>query len=127
MNLLFFRMVIYSLFPITAALIYDLITPGQVTRRTLQVPFNQQCYICAPFTLVTSASLVLFSHTQNTLYLGALILAQIWLFGSNYLFFRGELGRSPVACALISLFVLVISWAGLTAITVLAVSYKGIS
>ncbi|URK88384.1 hypothetical protein LP421_14130 [Rhizobium sp. RCAM05350] len=39
-NLLFFRMLIYSIFPIVAALIYDLATPGQVTRKSLQIPFN---------------------------------------------------------------------------------------
>ncbi|WP_455272492.1 hypothetical protein [Rhizobium herbae] len=126
-NLLFFRMLIYSIFPIVAALIYDLATPGQVTRKSLQIPFNQQCYICAPFTLATSSTFVLFQHTENPVYFGIFILAQLWLLGSNFFFFRRQLGRSMVTSAAISLAVFVIAWAGFLSVTLLAVEYKGLS
>lgn len=124
-NLLFFRMAVFSIFPITFALIYDLITPGQVTRNSLKVPFNQQCYICAPFTLVTSLSFILYPHTGNIAYLLALIAAQIWLLVSNFFFFKGQVGKSNGASAALTVTAFIIAWIAFLGITTLSLNYKG--
>ncbi len=124
-NLLFFRMAVFSIFPITFALIYDLITPGQVTRNSLKIPFNQQCYICAPFTLVTSLSFILYPHTGNIAYLLALIAAQIWLLVSNFFFFKGEVGKSSGTSAALTVLAFVIAWIAFLGITTLSLNYKG--
>ena len=123
-NLLFFRMAIFSIFPITFALIYDLVTPGTVTRHSLKIPFNQQCYMCAPFTLVTSLSFILYPHTGNTAYLVSLIGAQIWLLGSNFFFFKGQMSKSGWATAGITAMAFIAAWIAFLAITIIAITFK---
>lgn len=127
LNLVMFRMVIYSIFPITFALIYDIITPGPVTRRTLLVPFNQQCYICAPFALVTSLSMIFLGRGENVGFLMALLAAQLWLIGSNYFFFRGQVGKSRLASAGLSVLAFTIAWVVFLTVANLALRYRGMS
>jgi hypothetical protein len=123
-NLLFFRMAVFSIFPITFALIYDLITPGSVTRNSLKIPFNQQCYICAPFTLITSLTFILYPHTGNIAYLLALIAAQIWLLASNFFFFKGQVGKSNWASAAITVMAFAVAWIAFLGTTTLALNFK---
>jgi hypothetical protein len=117
-------MVIVSIFPIPYALIYDLITPGSVTRSSLRIPFNQQCYVCAPFTLVTSMTFILYPHTGNIAYLLAFIAAQIWLLASNFFFFKGQVGKSNWASAGITVMAFAVAWTAFLTFTNLALTFK---
>lgn len=87
MALLLFRMVIFTFFPITGAIIYDLFTPGSINRDTLRLPFAQQCYITAPYALVTSPCLVLASR-GDVWAVVALGVAILWLIFAEVIFFR---------------------------------------
>lgn len=88
-TLVLFRMIIFTAFPIAGALIHDIFTPGEVDRNTLKKPFSQQCYIMAPFALVTSPSLTLAS--RGDLWAGlSLIVAVVWLIAVEILFFRKQ-------------------------------------
>lgn len=87
MALLLFRMVIFTFFPIAGAVIYDLFTPGNVSRDTLKLPFAQQCYIMAPFALFTSPSLVLAGRGDVWAF-AALGAAILWLLFAEITFFR---------------------------------------
>ena len=88
-TLVMFRMIIFTAFPIAGALIHDLFTPGEVDRNTLKKPFLQQCYIMAPFALITSPCLTMAS--RGDLWAGlALIVSVIWLIISETMFFRRQ-------------------------------------
>ncbi|KQV43709.1 MULTISPECIES: hypothetical protein [unclassified Rhizobium] len=126
LNLIFFRVVIYSIFPITSALIYDLITPGPVTRLSLQIPFNQQCYISAPFAMITSLTMVMISHTENLTVVALLFAAQCWLLLSNYFFFRSQGQQSRLKSAGLSFGSFVLAWGVFLTVTNIALRYKGI-
>ncbi|MDQ0319380.1 hypothetical protein QO002_001518 [Pararhizobium capsulatum DSM 1112] len=127
LNLIIFRMVIYSIFPITSALIYDLITPGRVTRLTLQIPFNQQCYICAPFAMITSLSIVLFPHTENPVFAALFLAAQLWLLFSNFSFFRTQGQQSGWKAAGLTTVSFFVAWSVFLSVTIIALRYKGIA
>ncbi|MCA0257439.1 MAG: hypothetical protein LCH47_12695 [Proteobacteria bacterium] len=88
-TLVMFRMIVFTAFPIAGALIHDLFTPGEVDRNTLKKPFLQQCYIMAPFALITSPCLTLAS--RGDLWAGlALLVSVIWLITVETLFFRRQ-------------------------------------
>lgn len=88
-TLVMFRMIIFTAFPIAGALIHDLFTPGEVDRNTLKKPFLQQCYIMAPFALITSPCLTLAS--RNDLWAAlALMVSVTWLITVETLFFRRQ-------------------------------------
>ncbi len=125
LNLIFFRVVIYSIFPITSALIYDMITPGPVTRLSLQIPFNQQCYISAPFAMVTSLSMVLIAHSEGPTVQLLLLAAQCWLLLSNYFFFRSQGQQSRLKSAGLSLGSFILAWSIFLIVANLALRYKG--
>lgn len=111
--LLIFRMVVYSIFALAGAVIYDLLTPGKVTRETLRTPFNQQCYICAPFALTFSALLVQLTRGESDFYIGMLLTVLIWFVAMQFLFFRRFMKRNIFACLLLALAVLLIGAVGL--------------
>ena len=126
-NLLFFRMVIYSIFPIVFALVFDLLRPGGVTRNSLRLPFNQQCYICAPFALVTSSSIILYGRTDNPVFLVALIAAQLWLLGANVFFYKTQLQKSALAAFGLALVTFIAAWVLFLTLTTLVLRFKGMS
>lgn len=123
-NILIVRMVLYSLFPISFALLDDLLTPGKVTRHTLQIPFNQQCYICAPFALFNSAASVYQGHNGGLIAGGLLAAAQLWLVGANYVFFRTQSQKGRLAAVGLSLGGFALAWLVFFIVLTLALSYK---
>lgn len=107
MALLLFRMVIFTFFPITGAVIYDLFTPGSINRDTLRLPFAQQCYIMAPYALVTSPCLIL-AGRGDVWAVGALVVAILWLLFAEMVFFRrrAQFGWPGTIFAAIMVFVI---------------------
>lgn len=123
LNLLAFRTLGYSLFALAGALIFDLITPGSVTRDTLRLPFYQQCYICGPFALAFSPTLVRM-NTEDEITIAVLfflvLLLQLWLLVVQTLFFRRLVGTSRFKSGLLALAVLVIGNGGLVSLPFVA-------
>jgi hypothetical protein len=118
-NLLAFRTLGFSVFALTGALIFDLITPGEVTRHSLTLPFYQQCYVCGPFALGLSPALVRLDTGQEILLL-VLLALEIWLLVVQTLFFRRLVVTGWFRSFLLALAVLVIGNAGLVAIPLVA-------
>ena len=117
-NLLAFRTLGYSTFALAGALIYDWITPGSITRDTLKLPFYQQCYICGPFALAFSPTLVRLDSAPEIL--GPLALAmQLWLWVVQVLFFRRLVGAGWIKSTLLGLAVVVIGNVALVSATLL--------
>jgi hypothetical protein len=100
---LVFNTVIYSLLPLTGAVLVDLLTPGTVTRSSLRLPFEQQCYIASPFALLLVGLLFLLKG-QNPIVEGLLVLALlVWFLLAQYFFFRDNSKLSALVCALLSI------------------------
>lgn len=85
--LIFYRMVVFSFFPLCGALLLDMLTPGPISRETLRTPFYLQCYICAPFALVASPTLVNIQHDSLPVY-AAFAAVTFWFLAVQYIFFR---------------------------------------
>lgn len=98
--LIFLRTVLFTFFPIAGALIYDIFTPGEVSRQTLRLPFTQQCYILAPFALIVSPCMVLMGRGSDGATI-AFAVALTWLVVAQFLFFRrqAQFGRLTSAAA----------------------------
>lgn len=96
--LIFFRMVVFTFFPIAGALIYDAFTPGEVSRETLRLPFAQQCYILAPFALVVSPCLVLMGRGSDWAAI-AFFVALAWLIVAQFVFFHRQAKFGRLASA----------------------------
>ena len=116
-NLLVFRTLGYSVFALTGALLYDWLTPGTITRDTLRSPFYQQCYICGPFALAYSPTLVRLASAAEVLIFVAIAL-QLWLLFAQTLFFRRLVGTGRFKSFLLALVVLIVGNATLVAATV---------
>lgn len=96
LNLVLSRFIAFGIFPMVAAILCDLFTPGEVTRQSLLKPFNQQAYIYAPFALIVSPALVLVGQGHATA-LAAIGVMLVWVVWVQVLFFQtvwGSLGRS---------------------------------
>ena len=75
-NLLIFRAILYSVFPLVMAtgLLHTRGTP--IDRETLRSPFFLQCYLAAPFAVVTSSAVAFLSAQGPTYHvIGGLLLA----------------------------------------------------
>lgn len=118
-NLLAFRTLGFSAFALAGALIIDLITPGTVTRNSLKLPFYQQCYVCGPFALGFSPTLVRLDTGTEVLLL-LLLAFEIWLLVVQTLFFRRMAGTGRIKSALLASAVLLIGNVSLVAIPVIA-------
>ena len=80
-NLLIFRAILYSVFPLVmaAGLLRTRGTP--IDRESLRSPFFLQCYLAAPFAVVTSsAAALLYAHGHTYAMVGGalLVLALVW-------------------------------------------------
>jgi hypothetical protein len=118
-NLLAFRTLGYSVFALAGALIFDLITPGEVTRNSLKLPFYQQCYVCGPFALGFSPTLVRLDSGEELLLI--LILAlELWLLLVQTLFFRRLVDTGRFKSFLLASAVLVIGNGALITIPLVA-------
>ena len=114
--LLLFRMVSFSVFPLIGAVLYDWLTPGQISRDTMRTPFHQQCYICAPFALIESPALSSFSQTVEPWVLGFALLAVLWFLVCQVIFFRQIFSGRPLVALARALAVFIGGW--ITAILV---------
>lgn len=88
LHLIAFRSVMFSIFPMVAAIICDFFTPGEVTRETLKKPFNQQAYIYAPFALIVSPAMILAGRDAATPALIAIGVMTVWVIAVQFAFFR---------------------------------------
>lgn len=61
-NLLFFRAIAFSLFPLVLALRDVRQRGGRLTRQTLKPAFYSQCYAAAPFILTVDLALIIGQH-----------------------------------------------------------------
>lgn len=106
-NLLIFRVVVFSLFPLVmaAGLLKRLKLP--IDRETLRRPFYLQCFYAAPFAVFTSAGVTLArAHLPDPARAAGLLLWLVttgWYLGVEANWFRGCLGVSPLRGFLIAL------------------------
>ncbi|MEO3387103.1 hypothetical protein [Mesorhizobium sp. CAU 1741] len=99
--LIFYRMVAFSLFPLAGALLLDVLTPGAISRETLRTPFYLQCYICAPFALIASPTLVNLQHDTRWVYM-AFVAVACWFLVVQFLFFRSYARQSVMRSLLLA-------------------------
>lgn len=120
-NLLLFRSLLFSLIPLSAAVLL-LRARGQLTSRTtLRQPFFAQCYLTSPFALVVSMGLIATQlHERSTAAVGAMAfaLACMWMLGVQAAWFRVKLGIGWLAALAIGFGLLV--WSGACVLGVVA-------
>ncbi len=93
-QLIVFRFMSFGIFPMAAAIMYDLFTPGEVTRQSLKKPFNQQAYIYAPFSLIVSPALVMVGRDGSMGMWLAIVGIILWVLIVETAFFRRAVGFS---------------------------------
>ena len=104
-------MVVFSFFPLCGALLLDLLTPGSISRETLRTPFYLQCYICAPFALIASPTLVNIQHDSMPVY-AAFAAVTLWFLAVQYIFFRDYARQTVVRSLLLAPAVLLLGIIG---------------
>jgi hypothetical protein len=120
-----FSMIALCLVPLVGALLLDLLTPGKVSRESLRVPFDQQCYIGAPSILV----LTLLGGIGPSL-LGiaasgiAAAAALAWVVVVEYFYFRDNSELRPLVCMAL---VLATLFGGLVLIVLAALLVTGVT
>ena len=80
-NLLFFRAIAFSLFPLLLALRDVRRRGARLTRKTLQPVFYSQCYAAAPFILTINLALIVGQHGNPAAILAGiaiLVLGLVW-------------------------------------------------
>ena len=111
-NLLMFRSLLFSLIPLTAAVLL-LHRGGQATSRTaLRGPFFAQCYLTSPFALLISLGLIAMQTPRTGFATGGAVactLALVWMLGVQAAWFRIRLGISTLAAMAIG--VSLLTWA----------------
>lgn len=117
--LMLVRMIVFCMFPLIGAVIFDLLTPGRITRTSLRAPFYQQCYISAPFALVISPTLVNLGRDSAAV-LALAVATTAWFLAVQVIFFRRFAGKSWLQAMLLAPAVLFLGWLGITVISVLA-------
>ena len=110
--LLLYRTVIFAFFALVGAALSDMLTPGRLSRETMRAPFHQQCYICAPFALIVSPTMVDFASGIDAAGMIPLAAVTLWFILCQYLFFRRFAGQSIVLSALLAPAVLIIGAIG---------------
>lgn len=120
-----FSMIALCLVPLVGALLLDLLTPGRVSRESLRVPFDQQCYIGAP-----SILLLTFFGGIGPALLGltvsgvAVALVLVWVVVVEYFYFRDNSELCPLVCMALVFATLL---GGLVLIVLAALFVSGIS
>lgn len=117
-----FSVIASCMIPLVGALMVDLLTPGKVTRTSMRIPFDQQCYVGAPSTLLF-AFLVGAGETTigmtATLVIAALL--AIWLIAVEYIYFRDNSELNPFVCLALALVTLAVGFSLFAAAGILAV------
>jgi hypothetical protein len=119
--LVFYRMTAFSLFPLVGALLLDVLTPGAVSRETLRTPFYLQCYICAPFALIASPTLVNVAHDTMPVYL-AFVAVTCWFLAAQFMFFRTYARQSVLRSLVLAQGVLVLGVVGMVLLGLVALA-----
>ena len=92
-NLVMFRSMLFSLFPLTAAVV-AVHRRGQATSRAaLRPPFFAQCYLISPFALVISMGIIALQSPRPGMELAGLaacMLAFVWMVGVQAAWFRAR-------------------------------------
>lgn len=109
-GLLIWRMMVYSFFALVGALLFDLLTPGEITRDTLRLPFNQQCYICAPFSLLMVPLLVNDFFKPHPIYNWLFTAGVAWFLLAQFLFYRRFLAARITLCMVLAATVFLVGY-----------------
>ena len=94
--------------PLTGAVLLDLLTPGRMTRRTLRLPFDQQCYIGAPSMFGLMALVSLFSSLSVSSVTWCFLILGGWLLVVEYMFFRDNSTMRRRTCVALALTTVVV-------------------
>lgn len=98
-NLLVFRAVMFSIFPLLMAVKQLRFKKAKIDRHTLKPPFYSQCYVAAPFVFAVSLSGVLW-RTHNSVVaacgLALLAVALVWYVAVETRWFSDNVGLSPI-------------------------------
>lgn len=111
-NLLVFRSLLFSLLPLTAAVLALRERRQPASRTALRQPFFAQCYLTAPFALVVSLGLIATQAAPPGMrWVGGVagLLAFVWMVAVQAAWFRSRLGVGPLAAVAIGIGLLV--WA----------------
>ena len=107
-SLVAYNTVIFSIMPLTGAVLLDLLTPGRMTRRTLRLPFDQQCYIGAPSMFGLMALVSLFSSLSVSSVTWCFLILGGWLLVVEYMFFRDNSTMRRRTCVALALTTVVV-------------------
>ena len=107
-SLVAYNTVIFSILPLTGAVLLDLLTPGRMTRRTLRLPFDQQCYIGAPSMFGLMALVSLFSSLSVSSVTWCFLILGGWLLVVEYMFFRDNSTMRRRTCVALALTTVVV-------------------
>ncbi|MDV4157167.1 permease [Rhizobium brockwellii] len=102
-NLLMFRAISYSIFPLLMALKLLRKSKTPIDRKTLRPPFYSQCYLAAPFALGIGIATILIrtgTDIPRLAGLAVLLLALAWYLTIETRWFRADLGISTIRAAL---------------------------
>ena len=86
-NLIFFRAILFSLFPLMLALQSVLKTEKRLSRANMRPAFYSQCYAATPFILAIDLGLILASRNSSLFWLGVAVIA------SGYIWYISVLSR----------------------------------
>ncbi|MDI7860612.1 permease [Rhizobiaceae bacterium n13] len=98
-NLLIFRAVMFSIFPLLLALLYLRYRKLPLDRKTLKAPFYSQCYVAAPFALLMSlGGIVSRADGNHASSVGAVlaVAALAWYVAVQTRWFSASLGISAL-------------------------------
>lgn len=99
-NLLLFRSLLFSLIPLTAAVLLLRKRRQAASRTALRQPFFAQCYLTSPFALVVSLGLIATQMPGRGLAMAGAIacaMAFAWMVGVQAAWFRAKLGIGRLA------------------------------
>ncbi len=96
-NMLLFRGVTFSIFPVLMAVNLLRHQGKRIDRRTLRAPFYGQCFITAPFALVASSAATILGFHNSAYVLAGLalfLIALVWYIGVEIQWFSSTIGIS---------------------------------
>lgn len=99
-NLLVFRSLLFSLIPLTAAVLLLRQRRQAASRSTLRPPFFAQCYLTSPFALVVSLGLMAAQMPGRGLGMAGAIACAVafaWMVGVQAAWFKAKLGVGGLA------------------------------
>lgn len=107
-SMMAFHMIVSCLIPLVAAVLLDMQTPGPITRETLRLPFDQQCYIGAPSMLVLSSLTGWGATIGATGTIFAIVIASAWLIAVEYCYFHDNANCGPIKALGLTMLTLVV-------------------